>query len=190
MTASRAAGSNAEEASSPAGDRRARLIGRGVFVALVVATIAAFFVSQHLKVTTPFISGVRGPYPPAINPVDGPTSCRHSATARNVSERSTTVWFYLLHHADVVDVYVVNQGGATVRTVASHIFMRKPRSPTAHGFQAVTKRFTWNGRDSTGRPVPTGTYFFRVHLLHQQRTIELQQPVRVETSTACVWKAS
>ena len=41
------------------------------FAALVVATIAAFFVTQHLKVTTPLIQGEPRPVPGAINPLHG-----------------------------------------------------------------------------------------------------------------------
>ena len=33
------------------------------FAALVVATVAAFFVTQHLKVTTPLIAGAPSPLP-------------------------------------------------------------------------------------------------------------------------------
>jgi hypothetical protein len=188
MTVSRAPGG---EASGPAGSTRranSRLVGRAVFAALVVATIAAFFISQHLKVTTPFISGVSGPTPPAINPVNGPTSCRDPADGRRVSERSTTVSFYVVHHADDIDVYVVNQSGSTVRTIASGVPMHRSKAPTPDAFRAVTKYFTWNGRDGSGRLVAPGSYFFRVYLIHQQRTIELQQPVAVETTTRCVWK--
>ena len=189
MTVSRATG----ERAGTVGDRRrrisSRLIGRSVFAALVVATVAAFFISQHLKVTTPFISGVAGPFPPAINPVGGPTSCRDPSSGRHVSERSTTVSFYILHRVDDVDVYVVNQSGITVRKIASDVFMRKPKAPTARGFAAVTKYFTWNGHNGSGRPVAPGTYYFFVRLIHQQRTIELsQQPVTVDTATHCVWK--
>ncbi len=166
-----------------------RWIGRGLFAALVLATIAAFVISQHLKVTTPFISGVRGPDPTTINPVNGPTSCPDPAAGHAVSQRSTTLSFYLLHHVDHVNVYVVDRLNNTVRTLASNVFMRKPKAPTAQGFAAVTKYFTWDGRDSSGRPVSPGTYFFYVHLVNQQRTIQLsQQPVTVERSTRCVSK--
>jgi hypothetical protein len=166
-----------------------RWIGRALFAALVVATIAAFVISQHLKVTTPFISGVRGPDPTTINPVSGPTSCPDPLAGHPVSQRSTTVSFYILHQVDNVNVYVVDQSGTTVRTLASNVFMRKPKAPTTQGFAAVTKYFTWDGRDSASRPVSPGSYFFYVHLVHQQRTIELsQQPVTVERSTRCVSK--
>jgi flagellar hook assembly protein FlgD len=152
-----------------------------------VATIGAFVISQHLKVTTPFISGVSGPTPPAINPLHGPIACVDPASGRKVSERSTTVSFYVVHHADDINVYVVDQSGATVRTIARGVPMHKPKAPTPDAFRAVTKYFSWNGRNGAGRLVAPGSYFFRVYLNHQQRTIELQQPVRVVTATRCVW---
>ena len=181
--------SDAQATGTAAQPQRAnsRLVGRAVFAALIVATIGAFFISQHLKVTTPFISGITGPTPPSINPVDGPTACREPASAKKVSERSTTVSFYVVHHADRVNVYVVDQSGATVRTLAKNVPMYKPRAPTPKAFRAVTKYFSWNGRDGAGRLVNPGTYFFRVHMVHQQRTIELQQGVAVESSTRCLW---
>ena len=33
------------------------------FVALVIATVGAFFVTQHLKVTTPVLTGISHPQP-------------------------------------------------------------------------------------------------------------------------------
>ena len=160
--------------SAPAtASRRTPLLGRVVFAGLVVATVLAFFISQHLKVTTPFISGVQGPHPATISPVAGPRTCR-----------STTVSFYVLHQADSVNVYVLNQPGLTVRTLARAVYMRKPRAPTAQGFDAVTKKFTWDGRDNSGRPVAAGTYFFFVDLLNQQKQIQLAS-VKVTHSTTC-----
>jgi flagellar hook assembly protein FlgD len=148
--------------SAGKGNRRTPLIARVVFAGLVVATLAAFFISQHLKVTTPFIAGVPHPDPPAINP-------------QNPYCHSTRVSFFLLHHVDNVDVYVVNQSGTTVRSLVRGLFMSKKE----------TRSFTWNGRDTAGRPVTPGSYFFRVYLIHQERPIEIQQPVRVVTSTRC-----
>ena len=188
MTISPASGSAASGSARRVRRSNPRLLSSAIFAALVVATIGAFVISQHLKVTTPFISGVTGPAPPAMNPVDGPTSCRDPATGRAVSERSTVVSFYVVHQVDNVDVYVVNQSGTTVRTIGADVAMHKSKAPTPDAFRAVTKYFRWNGRNSAGRLVAPGTYFFRVHLIHQQRTIELQQPVKVETATACVWK--
>lgn len=186
MTLSRASGGEASRVAGRTRSANSRLIGRAIFAALIVATVAAFFISQHLKVTTPFISGISGPTPPAINPISGPAACRDPATGRRVSERSTTVSFYVVHHADDINVYVVDQSGGMVRTIARGVSMHKSKAPTPDAFRAVTKYFSWNGRNEAGRLVAPGTYFFRVHLVHQQRTIELPQSVRVESATHCV----
>jgi hypothetical protein len=188
MTLSRAPGGEASGAAGRTRSANSRLIGSAIFAALIVATIGAFFISQHLKVTTPFISGVSGPTPPAINPVNGPTACRDPASGRKVSERSTSVSFYVVHQPDNVNVYVVDQSGATVRTIARGVPMHRSKAPTPHAFRQVTRYFNWNGRNDADRVVAPGSYFFRVSLVHQQRTIELPQPVAVETATRCEWK--
>jgi flagellar hook assembly protein FlgD len=121
------------------------------FAALVVATVAAFFITQHLKVTTPLISAVSPPTAPVIVPDRGGTGCPDS----------TSISFYLLHQGDNVNVYVVNARGEVVRTLASGLSMgRKQRAA-----------FTWSGR-TDGGPAAAGEYHFRVVLVHQQRTID------------------
>ncbi len=134
------------------------------FVALVVATIAAFFVTQHLKVTTPLIQGDPGPYPAAISP-DG-TGC-------GGFHRIARFSFYLQHRADDVDVYVVDQAGDIVRTLALGRHMRiDVRNPDGD--------FPWNGRENNGSVAPDGTYYFRIDLIHQGRTFELSnRPITV-----------
>jgi hypothetical protein len=88
---------------------------------------------------------------------------------------STTISFYLQHRGDVVDVYVVDAGDNIVRTVATGRHMRKDvRNPDGV--------FHWNGRLDDGRVAPDGTYYFRVALRHQNRTIDLKDvPVKVKT---------
>ncbi|MBV9943685.1 MAG: hypothetical protein JO262_16275 [Solirubrobacterales bacterium] len=138
------------------------------FGILVVATIAAFFVTQHLKVTTPLIQGAPRPVPGVIDPLHG-VSC----AGRN--NGATTISFYLQHRSDDADVYVIDGGGEIVRTVAIGRHMRKNvRNPDGV--------FHWDGRSGDGRVVPDGTYHFRVALLHQGRTIDLTGvPVTVKT---------
>jgi FlgD Ig-like domain len=143
------------------------------FATLAVATVAAFFVTQHLKVTTPLIAGSPAPKPAWINPVDG-TVCR------GVDHRRTVVSFYLLHRSDDVDVYVVDQTGAIVRTVALGRHMRqRVRKPDGE--------FSWNGREDNGQVAPDGTYYFRVSLIHQGRTVYIsnqagaREPITVRT---------
>ena len=141
------------------------------FAMLVAATIAAFFITQHLKVTTPLIQGFPAPVPAAIDPLHGvPCAGRNSA--------STKISFYLQHRADTVDVYVVDdEDGTIVRTVASGRHMRRDvRNPDGV--------FHWNGREDNGQVAPDGTYYFRVALIHQGRTVDLDasnQLVKVKT---------
>ena len=143
-------------------------LSTGAFAVLVAATIGAFFVTQHLKVTAPLIQGAPQPVPGVINPLHGvPCAGRDSG--------ATTISFYLQHRSDTVDVYVVNAAGEIVRTVATGRHMRKyMRNPDGV--------FHWDGRLADGRVAPDGTYYFRVALLHQGRTIDLSGvPVKVKT---------
>jgi hypothetical protein len=144
-------------------------LSTAAFAVLVAATIAAFFVTQHLKVTTPLIQGFPRPVPGVIDPLHGvPCVAGNSG--------STTISFYLQHRSDDVDVYVVDAAtGEIVDTVASGRHMRRDvRHPDGV--------FHWNGRESDGSVAPDGTYYFRVALLHQGRTIDLSTvPVKVKT---------
>jgi FlgD Ig-like domain len=137
------------------------------FGALVVATVGAFFVTQHLKVSTPLIAGAPQPVPATISPYQ--TGC-------GGSYRSAKFSFYLLHRADTVDVYVVDQSGTIIRTLASGRYMRR-------GVRKPDGLFPWDGREDNGRVAPDGTYYFRIALLGQGRTIELTKtPVTVKTA--------
>jgi FlgD Ig-like domain/N,N-dimethylformamidase beta subunit-like, C-terminal len=156
---------------SAAPDGGALRLSTGAFAVLVAATIAAFFLTQHLKVTTPLIQGAPRPVPGVIDPLHG-VPC-----AQGRSSGSTTISFYLQHRADTVDVFVVSEAtGNIVRTVASGRHMRKDvRNPDGV--------FHWNGREDNGQVAPDGTYYFRVALIHQNRTIDLSgTPVKVKTS--------
>ena len=127
--------------------------------ALALATIGAFFVTQHLKVTTPLIAGIRAPAPGVINP-------RGGAVCDGVDHRGATISFYLLHRADDVDVYVTDQAGTIVRTLASGRHMRRAvRNPDGD--------YRWNGREDNGAVAPDGTYLIEVALIHQGRTVIL-----------------
>ncbi len=137
------------------------------FVALVVATVGAFFVTQHLKSSTPLYAGFPRPKPQWINP-------RNANRCDGLDHRATTVSFYLLHRADDVDVYIVNSAEDIVRTVASGRHMRI-------GVRKPDGVFHWNGRTDSGRVAPDGVYHFRVVLRQQGRTVQLTEPVYVET---------
>jgi hypothetical protein len=139
-------------------------LSTGAFAVLVAATIAAFFVTQHLKVTTPLIQGAPRPVPGVIDPLHG-VPC-----VGGKNSGSTTISFYLQHRSDTVDVYVVDaEDDQIVRTVETGRHMRiDVRNPDGV--------FHWNGREDNGRVAPDGTYYFRVALLHQGRTVDLNDP--------------
>ncbi len=150
----------------------------GAFAALVVATVAAFFITQHLKVSTPLIAGTPAPFPASINPVAGSRCYDPGANPpRYVSHRYTTMSFYLLHQADDVDVWVVDPKGKVVATIATGTHM------------AVRDRvgFVWNGRENGGSLAPDGTYYFRIRLRQQRRTLMISSnggqalPITVRT---------
>lgn len=135
------------------------------FGALVVATVAAFFVTQHLKVTTPVIAGLTPP---------GTIGDPKPFNRRNCPQ--TLISFYLLRRADDVSVYVVDSSRTIVRTLAVNRHMRKKvRIPDGV--------FTWDGREDDGSPAPDGTYYFRVGLANQGRTIDLVgEPILLKTT--------
>jgi len=132
------------------------------FAALVAATVAAFFITQHLKASTPLIAGFPKPVPGVINPLGG-TVCG------GVDHRRMKISFYLLHRSDDVDVYVVDQSGTIVRTLASGVHMQGGAHP-------VRRLFVWDGRRDDGRIASDGTYYVRVALIHQGRTVTISGP--------------
>lgn len=156
------------------------------FGGLAVATVAAFFIIQHLKVSTPLISSVSGPFPTTINPRSGGTcpAWRPDHTLGPVSYARTSVSFLLLHQSDDVTVYVVNQPGRNVATLASGLFM----AGLPHQ-RLMT--FTWDGRVYGGSLAPAGEYYVRVGLRRQDRTIDITNSkglldwVKVEYSSRC-----
>jgi hypothetical protein len=144
------------------------------FAALVVATVGAFFVTQHLKVSNPLINGSPRPDPPAINPVSGRV-CRDLA-GKEVSFKRTRLSFFLQSRSDRVSVYMVNASDQIVATLAQGRYMRAGANRRS--------TFTWNGRGGTGQgPVlADGTYYFEIVLQSQDRPIILTgNPVQILT---------
>lgn len=144
--------------------------------ALVVATVAAFFFVQHLKVTTPFFSGAPSPAPRIINPVDGGI-CRFNGVL--TSYRRTRTSFYLVNRSDHVNMYIVDSNGTDVAQIASDRYMPKH---TATNSLTVRRIFYWNGRGYNGQVVPDGTYYFNVALINQGRAINVGPPITVQTT--------
>lgn len=121
-----------------------------VFGTLALATVAAVFITQHVKVTTPLIAGQTYGHTP------------HWIVPTNRSCDSVTLYFHLLHHADTFDLDIVDSRGRAVRTLA-----RDVQGEIKQPFQ-----YSWNGRLDRGTIAPAGLYNFRLHLIQQDRTID------------------
>ena len=78
------------------------------FAALVAATIAAFFVTQHLKVTTPLIQGYPRPVPGVINPL-------HGVDCGGRNSGSTTIRYAVAHPERVSALVLINTHAYYVR---------------------------------------------------------------------------
>ena len=113
------------------------------FVALAAATVAAFFVTQHLKVTTPLVTGDPMPIAgdqPGVGwglPVPG-------ADGKPIptSFRRMQISFYLLDRNDDVDVYIVKPDGEIVDQIASNVPMIAKPSPKRRSSSGTGARAT------------------------------------------------
>jgi hypothetical protein len=131
-------------------------IARLAFGALVLATLAAFFVTQKLKSSPPLV--VR----PWVSEVFSPDPDARVRRAR--------VSFWIVR-GDDVSVSIVDGGGRIVRTLLDGY-----RLP-----ERVRITRWWDGRTESGAVVPDGRYRVRIALIHQGRTIDLPRAIRVDT---------
>lgn len=138
------------------------------FAVLAAATVFAFFHTQHLKTELPVVWGQPAPVPAAFNPVDGRVCPARNGKPLNYRHTQLTV---SLPHGGTVAVLVVNHSGRVIATVSNGRDLQRDQLST----------FTWNGREQDGQIAPDGTYFFRVTLIQQGRTINLPTPITVMT---------
>jgi hypothetical protein len=134
----------------------ARPVVRAVFALLVVATIAAFFVTQQLKSEFPLV-------------------IRFSAKPKQFSPNddryrdSTQVGFDLSEPAEVTFSIMDAEGNEIRRLVDD----RQLAGDAKH-------RFRWDGRDDEGLPAPDGVYRMRVLRRDEGRVIDSSKRVRVD----------
>ena len=131
-------------------------LARIAFGVLVLATLGAFVVTQKLKSSPPLV--VR----PRIFSVFSPTPDARVTRAR--------ISFWIVN-GDNVSVSIVDDEGRIVRRLVDGRFL--PRRKRLALF--------WNGRGDDGVVVRDGSYRVRVALIHQGRTIDLAQPIEVDT---------
>ena len=133
-----------------------RLAPYALVAALLVATSAAFVVTEKLKLTR--------------NPIVGPRVDKLFSPTCDCATESASIAFRL-RSPDRVSVQIIDADGDVVRELA--------RS-RAQGRGPVT--YLWDGRDGDGRVVAEGAYRPRVHLDEQRRTIVMPNPIRVDVT--------
>jgi hypothetical protein len=133
-----------------------RPLVRTVFAVLVVATIAAFFLTQQLKSEEPLV--LRFATKPA-----------HFSPNGDDYRDITEVGFDISEPASVTFM-VVDAEGREVRRILSE---RQVAGDAKH-------RFTWDGLDDDGSPVADGTYRMRVVRRDESRVINSVKKITVD----------
>jgi hypothetical protein len=129
-----------------------RFLSTATLVGLLIATAAAFAVTERLKLAkSPITNAVVSPL---FSPAHGPGSVA-----------------LVLRRADRVAVTIEDAGQRRVRTLA----LGRPLSRGVHVF-------FWNGRTDAGTPARDGVYLVTVHLARQHRTILLPDTIRLDSS--------
>lgn len=135
---------------------KARLAPTLLVGGLLIATAAAFVVTEKLKLTrNPIVA-------PIVDKALAPTCDCETATA---------AIRFGLRRPERVDLEIVDGNGDVVRELARSRAQGRP--PTT---------YVWDGRDDEGRVVAEGLYRPRVHLDRQRRTIVMYNRIRVDTT--------
>lgn len=133
-----------------------RLLTSATLVALLVATAAAFAITERLKLTkSALMPGTK--VSKAFSPACG--CARGHANIRIV-----------LRRADTVTVAVVDTRRHEVATLAVDLPYRRGEA-----------KFRWDGRTDARTFAPDGAYRVRIHLVRQHQTIVLPNIIRLDT---------
>lgn len=127
------------------------------FAALIVATFAAFFITQRLKREPGALGQVRA------TPFFSPNQDGRFDRARIG---------FLLKEPDDVTVTVVDRDDQPIRRLA--------RNEPLEAYRQL--RLAWDGRDDAGRRAPDGTYRVRVGLRRQGRSVLLPRNIDLDTT--------
>jgi hypothetical protein len=141
-----------------------RFVTSATLVALLVATAAAFAITERLKLTKSAISGTH------VSRAFSPTcSCaRGHANVRIV-----------LRRADTLDVDVVDAKRKVVAVLLA-----------GQQFRRGEAKFRWDGRTNIGERVPDGVYRVKIHLRRQHQTIVLPNAIQLDTAPPQVTEAA
>jgi FlgD Ig-like domain len=128
----------------------ARLLSTATVLGLLIATAAAFAITERLKLEKSPITGTR--VSRAFSPV-----CGCARDKANISVK--------FRHKDTVTVTVLTAGRKPVRTIVEATPVQRGRNI-----------FRWDGKTDAGVQAPDGTYRVEIHLANAHRTILLPAP--------------
>ena len=131
-----------------------RLFTTATLVGLLIATAAAFAITEKLKLTKSAVYGTE--VSKGLSPTCG-------------CARGRARIFFKLRRPDFITVAVLNGHGGVVTLLAAQHY---PRGPLT---------LKWNGRDDSGSRAPDGTYRVQIHLSGQHQTIELPNRIVLDT---------
>ncbi len=132
-----------------------RFLSTATIIGLLIATAAAFAITERLKLTKSPITGT------LVSKVFSPT-CGCARVRANISVK--------LRRGDTVTVRIDDAGRRAVRTLVSS--ERVPRGRSV---------FHWDGRTDAGTRAPDGVYLVQIHLDAQHRTILLPNRIVLDT---------
>jgi len=141
-----------------------RVLTTVTILGLLVATAAAFAITEHLKL-------IKSPvYGTLVSKVLSPVChCSTSTAAIRIKVRQP----------DRVTVTIVDSGHNRVATIGSSVYMRKHEA----------RSFPWNGRTISGALAPDGVYYPWVHLVHAHRTFRFINRIVLDTTKPKVLSA-
>ena len=142
-----------------------RLLTTVTLVGLLVATAAAFAITERLKLTkSPLMPGTK------VSKTFSPT-CGCARGHANIVIK--------LRRADAITVKVLGPNRRLVRVLVEDVFTRR-------GFST----FRWDGRTDANTRAPDGTYQAEVHLAQQHQTILLPNKIQLDTTAPAVRDAT
>lgn len=132
-----------------------RVLSTATLLGLLVATAAAFAITEHLKLVQSPIYGT------FVSKTLSPTcSCARSKAVISVK----------LRRGDRVTMTIVDPHRRVVRTLASDVRLARGRA-----------RFVWDGSTDAGGRAPDGAYQPEIHLAQQHRTILMPNRIDLDT---------
>jgi hypothetical protein len=132
-----------------------RILSTAVLLGLLIATAAAFAVTEKLKLEKSPVYGT------IVTQRFGPT-CRCATNRALISVK--------IRRPDTVTVTILTSGHRPVRTLVSELPVKRGRTV-----------FRWDGRTDTGELAPDRTYVAQIHLAKRHTTIVLPNKIVLDT---------